>query len=193
MDFELLTQAAVTLGAVVLGFFLNAVAEKRKSKNSEVLRRHNLQRLLQLETEENVLAMRKYWERITRDEVGLLDSKGGIKYGTLSIRIAENPFPIVSSSVWYSNLSELPAYLEYRKLEGLWIFYQRLERIEAIHQFVHEENSRRRFNIQSGRASGNVIAEHVFSGMEFGQLVRSHSEKFRSLMEKVLEFHINAY
>lgn len=187
----MIAEAAVTLVAVVLGFFLSALSEDRKAKRAEILRRNNLQRLLQLETEENVLALRKYWDRTIGEKESLIDENGRFRYGTLSIRISENPFPIISSSVWFSNLSDLPAYIDYQKLERLWIFYQRLERLEAIWQFLNEENTRRRDSIQIGRANQNVVSEYVVSGMEFGQLVRSHSEKFKSLIEKILDFHIN--
>lgn len=158
----------------------------------ERLRRTNLQRLLRLETEENVLALRKYWERVLKSNESWLDKEGGFRYGLLSKVISENPYPVVSTVVWNANLSELPAYLDYGKIERLWIFYQRVERLKAIYDFLCEANAERKANIQNERMQNGVGAEHIFTGWEFADMVHAHSEKFKSLMENVLEFHINA-
>jgi len=191
LDTSIILQALVTFGAVVLGFMLSHLSEAKKAKKSEQIKRTNIQRLLRLETEENVLALKKYWERILNADESWLDKNNEFKYGTLAKVISENPFPVLSTSVWHSNLSELPAYMDYGRIEKLWIFYQRVERLKAIYVFLCEANTDRKTNIQSEKSRIGGVA-HFLAGSEFAGIAYDHSKKFKSLIETVLTFHINA-
>lgn len=176
----------------MLGFMLSHFSEGKKGFKQERQRRDNLNRLLRLETEENVLALRKYWGRVLESSEIWVDKQNKFKFGLLAQKIAENPYPVISTIVWYANLSELPAYVDYSKLEKLWIFYQRIERLRAIYNFLRDADADRRSSIENGRMREDVVITQLIAGSDFSERVNSHSEKFKTLLEKVLEFHINA-
>ncbi len=185
-------QAFITLSSVILGFVLSQYSERKKALNAESKKKINLHRLLQIETEENTLAIRKYWEHVLATQDKWLNEKNEFKYALLAKEVSEKPFPVLSSVVWYSNLSEIPSYLDLSKIERLWIFYQRLERITALYNFFCNRNAERKDEMQNHRMLHGTGGEHIAAGYGFAESVSENSKKFKDLVEKVLQFHINA-
>ncbi|MAY54779.1 MAG: hypothetical protein CMQ46_02965 [Gammaproteobacteria bacterium] len=192
LDSSILLQALVTFGAVILGFMLSHVSEGRKDRLRERQKQASLNRLLKLETEENVLALRNHWDRVLESSDSWVDKENRFKFGLMAKTIAENPYPIISTAVWYANISELPSYVDYPRLEKLWTFYQRVERLQVIHNFLSDADTDRRNAIEYGRLQEDVVTAQLLAGSDFAERVRAHSEKYKLLIEKILDFHINA-
>tara|TARA_Y100001951_G_scaffold105078_1_gene119745 strand:- start:1465 stop:1983 length:519 start_codon:yes stop_codon:yes gene_type:complete len=171
---------------------LSHVSEGRKDRLRERQKQASLNRLLKLETEENVLALRNHWDRVLESSDSWVDKENRFKFGLMAKTIAENPYPIISTAVWYANISELPSYVDYPRLEKLWTFYQRVERLQVIHNFLSDADTDRRNAIEYGRLQEDVVTAQLLAGSDFAERVRAHSEKYKLLIEKILDFHINA-
>jgi hypothetical protein len=91
-------QAIVTLLAVVLGFGLSQYSEKKRRDKEQKLGRANLHRLLQIETEENVLALDTYWKHMLETHESWLNEEGDFRYAQLANEVAKKPFPVLSTA-----------------------------------------------------------------------------------------------
>jgi hypothetical protein len=97
-----------------------------------------------------------------------------------------------SADVWYSNLSDVPSFLELPTIERLWVFYKRVERLSSLYRFFSEKYKDSEAEAQHHNLLHGVGVGHLISGWGFANSVKKNSAEFKTILETVLEFHINA-
>ncbi|RJR35120.1 MAG: hypothetical protein C4576_25525 [Desulfobacteraceae bacterium] len=126
-------EAILAVSLVVLGWGLNQWTVERNEKRKERRLKGRVRSLLKMEIGKDLEGIKGYWDQVRPQND---DDEFSLGWGDLHesgplVRIKTLPIPLLSDSVWKSQLERIPVSLNEDEIRKCLDFYEKVTRVKA--------------------------------------------------------------